>query len=123
MTQQELALERTEMAQERTLMAWLRTSLAMISFGFTLRHFFNLLLQEGHHHPVSVFGPRGYGVVMMIMGVLMLGMASVQHAQAMRRYRRSATQRTFSLALIFSLVTVLLGVAALLATLFEKPLP
>src|SRR3954464_8130958 len=86
-SQQELAVERTLMAHERTLMAWLRTSLAMISFGFTLRQFFDFLVDKEHRKPMSLFGPRGYGLVMMVMGLLMLAAASAQHVKTMRRFK------------------------------------
>jgi putative membrane protein len=118
-SQQQLAVERTVMAHERTLMAWLRTSLAMISFGFTLRHFFEYLAEKEGRQPVSLFGPRGYGLSMMVMGLLMLAMASIQHAKAMKRFAPRAHGRPFSLALVFAFVCLLLGGLALSATLYE----
>ncbi|MFT3924939.1 MAG: DUF202 domain-containing protein [Myxococcales bacterium] len=117
-TQQELAVERTVMAHERTLMAWLRTALAMISFGFTLRQFFDLLEKESRH-PLSLFGPRSYyGLVMMGTGILMLALASLQHAKTMRRFRQRG-HKTRSLTLVFAIVCLLVGAFALFATVYE----
>jgi putative membrane protein len=118
-SQQELAIERTIMAHERTLMAWLRTSLAMISFGFTLRHFFEYLVQKEGRKPASLFGPRGYGLAMMLLGLLMLTMASIQHAKNMKRFGGIAEHKPFSLALVFALVCLILGALALVATIAE----
>jgi putative membrane protein len=118
-SQLELAVERTVMAHERTLMAWLRTSLAMISFGFTLRHFFEYLVEKEGRRPASLFGPSGYGMSMMLLGLLMLTMASIQHAKIMKRFARSAHHKPISLALVFAVVCLFLGALALSATIYE----
>src|SRR5690349_20792221 len=107
------------MAQERTLMAWLRTSLAMISFGFTLRHFFEYLVEKEARPPATLFGPRSYGLSMMLLGLLMLGMASIQHVRNMKRFGRLARGQPVSLALVFAMVCLVLGVFTLAATLYE----
>jgi hypothetical protein len=63
-----LALDRTRMAAERTLMAWLRTALSMISFGFTIDTFLNMLQEQS---PVSVLrpqAPRNVGLTLIGIG-------------------------------------------------------
>jgi putative membrane protein len=116
LSQNELALERTVMAQERTLMAWLRTSMAMISFGFSLRQFFELMTtRAGHEHPR--FGAPHFGLAMMVVGLTMLALASLQHVQAMRRLRKSGVHAPFSLSLLFAVVSLALGTFTLIATL------
>jgi putative membrane protein len=119
-TQQELAVERTVMAHERTLMAWLRTALAMISFGFTLRHFFEFMVEKEGRKPASLFGPRYYGMAMMLMGLLMLGLASFQHVKTIRRFQSAPGYKPFSLALVFAVVCLVLGALALAATILEQ---
>jgi len=118
-SQQELAVERTLIAHERTQMAWLRTSLAMISFGFTLQQFFEFLVQREGRKPASLFGPRGYGLAMMLMGLLMLALSSVQHAQTLRRFKTAPGHKPFSLALLFAFLCLLLGALAPIATFME----
>jgi ABC-type lipoprotein release transport system permease subunit len=54
------------------------------------------------------------------MGMLMLVMASIQHATAMRRYHRAENHKTISLALVFSFISLIIGMVALIATLLEN---
>ena len=39
----EMAVDRTRMAHERTLMAWVRTATSLISFGFSIYKFADIL--------------------------------------------------------------------------------
>ena len=41
-----LALDRNKLAAERTLMAWIRTALSMISFGFTIYKFLQVIDEQ-----------------------------------------------------------------------------
>ena len=41
-----LALDRNKLAAERTLMAWVRTALSMISFGFTIYKFLQVIDEQ-----------------------------------------------------------------------------
>ena len=43
-----LALDRNKLAAERTLMAWVRTALSMISFGFTIYKFLQVIRRAKH---------------------------------------------------------------------------
>jgi putative membrane protein len=111
----DLAVERSRLASERTLMAWIRTSLSMISFGFTIYKFFEYLGEvpggTGLRH-----GPLNLGRVMVVLGVLLLVPAIVQHWQFLRKLGERA-RRTFppSLALATAGLIQLIGVAALLS--------
>ncbi len=111
----DLAFERSRLASERTLMAWVRTSLSMISFGFTIYKFFQYLGEStvgvGIRH-----GPLNLGRVMVVLGVLLLVPATVQHWQFLRGLRKRAHHRfPPSLALITAGLIQLIGIGALLS--------
>ena len=109
-----LALDRSRLASERTLMAWIRTSLSMISFGFTIFKFFEYLSESGAVGPRH--GPLNLGRVMVVLGVLLLVPAIVQHWQYLRELKERG-HRNFppSLALITAGVIGLFGIGALLS--------
>jgi putative membrane protein len=41
-----LALDRSQLSAERTLMSWVRTALAIISFGFTIYKFLQVIEEQ-----------------------------------------------------------------------------
>jgi putative membrane protein len=74
-----LAIERTRMAAERTLMAWVRTALAMISFGFGIYKFIQVLQAESPATLLRAQAPRNVGLAftgigtIALLGLLMFG--------------------------------------------------
>ena len=111
----DLAFERSRLASERTLMAWIRTSLSMISFGFTIYKFFQYLGESTGSLELR-HGPLNLGRVMVMLGVLLLVPAIVQHWQFLRGLSERA-HRKFppSLALITAGLIQLIGIVALLS--------
>ena len=114
----DLAFERSRLASERTLMAWIRTSMSMISFGFSISKFFQYLgestVGQAHHGPVNL------GRVMVVLGVLLLVPAIIQHWQFLKGLKTRA-HRSFppSLALVTAALIQLIGIAALLSLLLR----
>jgi putative membrane protein len=111
-----LALQRSYLAAERTLMAWLRTALSMISFGFTMVKFFEYL--ESERGPVvGLFGrtwaPTTVGIGLMVIGILALVAAIVQHRQMIAALHREGLAPGWSLALSVATLVAVLGVFAL----------
>ena len=113
-----LAIERTRMAHERTMMAWIRTGVSLISFGFTIYKFFQIKgfqpLSEG------LIGPRGFGSMMIITGLLAVLLAGLQHRQAMQSLRASGVEVPPSLATIVGALVSILGILGLLAVVFRQ---
>jgi putative membrane protein len=105
---QELAAERTLMALERTLMAWIRTALSMLTFGFSVVKFFQFLREERTVTRAVVEGPRTLGIALMTVGLLSLGMATVQYARGHRRLGGGPLYRAPS----FLVAVVLLAIQA-----------
>ena len=77
-------------------MAWVRTATSLISFGFTIYKFFQGLhdterIEAAHR----LFGPRGFAIVMIGLGVGSLILATIQHRAEMKaltaEYRQYGT--------------------------------
>jgi inner membrane protein YidH len=96
-----MAFERTALATDRTLMAVVRTSLALIGFGFTIYTFFEKMQEEIIKHGFAPEAPRRFGLALISLGVILLGLGIFNHVQeaAGRRARR---QRLFDLGLLHS---------------------
>ena len=114
-----LAVERTRLAYERTLMAWTRTATSLISFGFTIHKFFQYLRQEEQITDTGLLGPRGFGLLMITIGLTALAFATVEHRRNMNQLRTSYGPAPYSLAAIVSGLIAVLGVVGLLAVVFR----
>ena len=111
----ELAIERTRLAHERTLMAWVRTAVSLITFGFTIYKFFQYLVEQGGGRAVEhTLGPRHYGLLMIICGLVSLALATLQNFLYMRDLRQQTERPVYSLATLMAAIVAALGVIALL---------
>jgi putative membrane protein len=118
--QVKLALERTFLAHERTLMAWIRTAASLITFGFTLFKFVEYLNErEPDRIQQHVLGARTYGMVLIVVGVVTLALATLQHRQVTKRLRAQYPEAPFSLALLLAALISGLGILALIATVYR----
>jgi inner membrane protein YidH len=117
----QLAIERTFLAHERTTMAWVRTAASLISFGFTIYKFFQIELKsaalDGSHR---LMGPRGFALTMIAVGMIGLGLASVQHRQAMKRLRAESADTPRSVSGIVAWLVLAMGVFAVALVVFEQ---
>jgi putative membrane protein len=100
-------------------MAWIRTSLSMISFGFSIYKFFQYLGDStgtaGRPH-----GPLNLGRARVVLGILLLIPAILQHWQFLRTLQTRANRKfPRSLALVTSGLIALLGLGALLSMFFH----
>jgi putative membrane protein len=117
-----LAIDRTRLAYERTLMAWIRTATSLISFGFTIYKFFELLHDKsGVTAPLPLFGSRPFGFVMVVLGLLALAFAVIQHGRNLRmlRLRYRAPVPRSGAALLAGMIAGL-GILGLLAIAFHQ---
>jgi inner membrane protein YidH len=115
-----LAYDRTFLAHERTLMAWVRTSSSLITFGFSIYKFFQLERGTGMKFPsAQVIGPRQFSMILIIIGVVSLVLATVQHRQQIKLLKMEyETMPASSAGLVAGLISVL-GLAAILAVIFR----
>lgn len=120
-----LAFDRTCLAHERTMMAWIRTSVSLIGFGFTIYKFFAFMIEQGKAKALeeSVLGPRHLGMLMIVMGEVVLVVATLKHRDDLRQLdRRFPDQYTppKSIAAMTACLMVVMGVLALLAVVFKQ---
>ena len=100
-------------------MAWVRTSTSLISFGFTIYKFFQYLQERQASPREGVIGPRQYGTLMIVIGIVALGFATYQHRRDMKALRAQHPEVPYSLATILAGLISLLGVVALIAVVFR----
>jgi putative membrane protein len=116
-----LAVERTRLAHERTLMAWVRTSVSLISFGFTIYKFFQYLREGAQGSPVaSALNPRRFGMSMIVVGLFMLIVATVQHRRDLMVLEARYGKGPRSLASIVAILVGALGILALVGVLLRQ---
>lgn len=114
-----LAVDRTRLAYERTMMAWVRTGTSLISFGFTIYKFFQYELDKGPAGPAArLIGPRGFALIMISIGLVALLLSSVDHRRHMERLRANYGPQPRSTAALVGILVAVLGLLALIATLF-----
>ena len=115
-----MAVDRTRLAYERTLMAWLRTGVSMITFGFTIYKFFDEFHQAQPTVPSKgLFGARGFGFIMISIGLLMVLLATIQHVTSMRKLRAQYGEIPYSLAAVFAFLVSVLGTLGLIDILIR----
>jgi putative membrane protein len=114
-----LAYERTNLAYERTMMAWIRTAMSLISFGFAIYKFFQLEKMEGLLPETrQVIGSRGFAIIMIAIGLFSLAIAAVQHWKHRRCLIRQHIEVPWSLATLTATLISVLGILAMVATIF-----
>lgn len=117
----ELAKERNRAAAERTLMAWIRTALSLIGFGFGIGKLSAYLDAAGVQtardpaHTSLVFGSS-----FIVVGILGLLAAIVQHARVMKRLSQPdfAYNAMRPIAMTVAAMLILIGVFGLIAILW-----
>jgi putative membrane protein len=119
-----MSFQRTRLSAERTLMSVIRTSLSLIGFGFTIFQFFrHMQTEKVFHGPTQA--PRNFGAALIYLGVGILIIGIVYHAQFMVGLRRMRNEMAVqgliraqsgfpvSFTLIAAIVLLLIGLAAI----------
>lgn len=112
----QIAVDRTRLAHERTLMAWIRTAVSLISFGFAIFKFFQYVRESRpEQQPESVIGPHLFAIMMIVIGLISLTLAWIQHREEMSVLRKDSGHMPYSLASVIAALVAGLGVVALVA--------
>lgn len=110
-TRTQLARDRTRQAADRTLMAWIRTAISLIGFGFTIAK-----LGEAFEAYDRRLDPehtmRMFGFAFLLVGVLGLVGAIVQHHMILRSIARGeySYMGKRPLAVTVAVVLIVIGV-------------
>jgi putative membrane protein len=101
-------------------MAWVRTSTSLITFGFTVYKFFQYVREQNVPTRESLIGARGYGLLMILIGLIGLAIATLQHVIDMQRLRKAYPEVPYSLVTVLAGLVALLGIAALVAVILRR---
>ena len=119
-TSTDLAVDRTRLAHDRTLMAWVRTSASLISFGFTIYKFFQYLKDEGRSIQDRVFGPPQFAMFLIVIGLVALLLATIQHRREVKAMRAHYEHVPYSMATVVGALVAILGVVTFAAVMFGQ---
>ena len=104
-----LALDRNKLAAERTLMAWVRTSLSMISFGFTIYKFLQVIDEQSTVPVVRPNAPRNVGLILTGLGTFVVIVACIQHWSYVKNLRSDQPYKPWDLSFIVACLIAILG--------------
>ncbi len=113
-----LAFDRTWVAYERTMLAWVRTATSLITFGFSVYKFFQIVREAGE--PTNhLIGARQFGLLLVSIGLASLALATLEYRQNIRMLGAEYQGRPRSLAVIVAGLISVLGVVALSVMIFR----
>ena len=114
-----LAFDRTWVAYERTMLAWVRTATSLITFGFSVYKFFQIVREEGERNNYLI-GARQFGLLLVSIGLASLALATLEYRQNIRRLGAQYEGRPRSLAVIVAALISILGIVALSVMIFRQ---
>jgi putative membrane protein len=113
-----LAFDRTWVAYERTMLAWVRTATSLITFGFSVYKFFQIVREEGGRTN-HLIGARQFGLLLVGIGLASLALATLEYRQNIRRLAKYEGHPR-SLAVIVAALISILGIVALILMVFSQ---
>ena len=114
------ALFRTALSSEQCLMSWMRTALSLFGFGFAIPQFFYFLEQQKTVGQ-AWSAPRLLGFSLILVGLVGLILAIVEHAQRLKIMRQQGlpSRWRFMLPLYAALALLVIGAAALVSIILN----
>ena len=115
----ELSLERVRLALERLQLAWLRTAITFIALGFSSFKFYYGRIEEGQHPLTEYVNGRTIGIFLILVGLVGLLQATLQHRKNQARLKIYYPQIYYSVSLIQSYAVLVLAAVLLWLAVFE----
>ncbi len=109
-----LAYDRTWLAYERTMQAWIRTAISLITFGFSVYKLVDIVDRD----PAKaryLAGPHVFGFILVAIGVVALGTATVEYRQSIGFLRAEYGKSPRSTSVFFAALIAALGLFALVS--------
>ena len=101
------------------MLAWVRTATSLITFGFSVYKFFQIVRTDGEQK-AHLIGARQFGILLVSIGLASLALATVEYRQNIRRLGAEYQARPRSLAVIVAALISLLGVIAMILIVFRQ---
>jgi uncharacterized membrane protein YidH (DUF202 family) len=115
----ELGYERIRLALERLQLAWLRTAITFVALGFTAYRYYISRVEDGRELLDSHFNGRNIGLFLLVMALLGLFQATMQHRRSWARLKAFYPDLPYSVAQLQSYFVLLLTLALLFAVSFR----
>ncbi len=115
-----MSADRTHWADHRTLIAWIRTSLSLIGFGFGIGRALEYLQKVGRQAD-PLYTAQVFGGGFILLGMLGLFAAILQHLRIEKRLRKSGYPRMepWPLGLLAATLLLLMGIYGLVVVLLN----
>ena len=107
-----LMLERTRMTYEKSMLAWIGTATSLITFGFSIYKFAQML--RTREEVVYFDWSHIFSLLMIGVGLLSLLFACFEYWQNYRELKKHYFPGRYSLALVVAFLIVGLGIIALI---------
>ena len=113
-----LAAERTRLAYGRTLLGWIRTAVSLITFGFSIYQFFRItkgeVIESSHF-----IGPREFGMLMIVVGLVSLLIATWEHRRAIQALKTQFPDIRDSSERVLAFMVAVLGLMGIFVAFFR----
>jgi len=115
-----LSVQRTRLASERTLMGWIRTAVSLISFGFTISKALEYAEADHLVPGVRPQAPMVLGLTLIILALVALFFACIQHVLFVRHLPATGTGRqVWDLTLLMAASIAILGLLIIINLTFN----
>jgi putative membrane protein len=101
------------------MLAWVRTATTLITFGFSVYKFFQIVREEGQRND-HLIGARQFGLLLVSIGLASLALATLEYRQNIRMLGVQYQGRPRSLAVIVAALISILGILALAVMIFRQ---